>query len=294
MNNIETNDLETHLIECYLFVDDYLQSNPKVAGWRRSNNDDPDFTDAEVIVIALMQGYFRTDTLKRTYQLVIANTEGAFPDRAGYKQWIRRLQRLPDPVGRLVRAAALRGLAGEGQKLYAADSLPIPLCEAARHGRARLLAEDGAKFGVKASGDWFYGFKIHALIHQPTQMVITAMLLPGNRSDQVAARALARSTSGGVFLADEGYRGDDLFDWLYDQAQTLRVMPSDDPSEGHSAVSQARQQAESSFSGLLRRFSDRVYARSWHGLWTSLLLKVLHFNLERAGIVSQPVESTRD
>lgn len=294
MSNIETSDLETHLLECYLFVDDYLHSNPKVAAWRRSNNDDPDFTDAEVIVIALMQGYFRTDTLKRTYQLVIANTEGAFPDRAGYKQWIRRLQRLPDQVGRLVRAAALRGLAGEGQKLYAADSLPIPLCEAARHGRARLLAEDGAKFGVKASGDWFYGFKIHALIHQPTQMVITAMLLPGNRSDQVAARALARSTSGGILLADEGYRGGDLFDWLYDQAQTLRVMPSDDPSEGHSAVSQARQQAESSFSGPWRRFSDRVYARSWHGLWTSLLLKVLHFNLERAGIVSQPVESTRD
>lgn len=143
-----------------------------MAAWRRSNNDDPDFTDTEVIVIALMQGYFRTDTLKRTYQLVIASTEGAFPNRAGYKQWIRRLQRLPDQVGRLVRAAALRGLAGEGRTLYAADSLPIPLCEAARHGRARLLAEDGAKFEVKASGDWFYGFKIHALIHQPTQKEI--------------------------------------------------------------------------------------------------------------------------
>jgi hypothetical protein len=56
LNNIEPNDLETHLLECYLFDDDYLQSNPKVAGWRRSNNDDPDFADAEVIVIALMQG----------------------------------------------------------------------------------------------------------------------------------------------------------------------------------------------------------------------------------------------
>ena len=294
MDNIETSDLETHLLECYLFVDDCLQSHPKVAGWRRSNNDDPDFTDAEVIVIALMQGYFRTDTLKRTYELVVANAKTAFPDRAGYKQWIRRLQRLPDQVGRLVRAAALRGLAGDGQKLYAADSLPIPLCDPARHGRARLLGEDGAKFGVNASGDWFYGFKIHALIHQPTRIVLTAMLLPGNRSDQVAARALAQSTSGGVLLADEGYRGGDLFDWLYEEAQVLRVMPSDDPYEGHSAVSQARQQAESSFSGLWRRFSNRVYARSWHGLWTSLLLKVLHFNLREADIISPPVDSTRD
>ena len=91
-----------------------------------------------------MQGYFRTDTLKRPYELVVVNAGRAFPDRAGYKPWTRRLQRLPDQVGRLVRAAALRGRAGEGQALYAADSLPIPLCEA-RHGRARLLAEDGAK-----------------------------------------------------------------------------------------------------------------------------------------------------
>jgi hypothetical protein len=30
----------------------------------------------------------------------------------------------------------------------------------------------------------------------------------------------------------------------------------------------------------------RVYSRSWHGLWTSLLLRTLHFNLEQAGIVS--------
>ena len=41
-----------HLIECYQFVDDYLQSHPKVASWRRSNNSDPDITNAEVIVIA--------------------------------------------------------------------------------------------------------------------------------------------------------------------------------------------------------------------------------------------------
>ena len=132
MSNIEISDLKPHLLECYLFIDDYLQSHPKVAAWRRSGSGDPDFTDAEVIAGAPTGGYFRTDTPERTYQLVIANTEGAFPDRAGYKQWIRRLRRLPDQVGRLVRAAALRGLAGEGQTLYATDSLPIPLCRLAR------------------------------------------------------------------------------------------------------------------------------------------------------------------
>ncbi len=74
----------------------------------------------------------------------------------------------------------------------------------------------------------------------------------------------------------------------------LRVMPSDGSTDGHSAISRAIRQAESIFSGLRRRFSDRAYARSWPGIQASLLLKVLHFNLERAGIVSQPADSTRD
>jgi hypothetical protein len=63
-------------------------------------------------------------------------------------------------------------------------------------------------------------------------------------------------------------------------------MPSDEDVLGFSTVSQVRQRIESSFSGLWRRFVDRVYARSWPGLWTSLLLKTLHFNMERAGLIA--------
>jgi hypothetical protein len=99
-------NLQHRLVECYVFIDDYLQAHPDVADWRRSNNDEPDFTDAEVLTIALMQGYFRTDTLKRTYQLVSQNTPKAFPERPDYKQWIRRLNKLTDLIGQLVRAAA--------------------------------------------------------------------------------------------------------------------------------------------------------------------------------------------
>ena len=84
----------------------------------------------------------------------------------------------------------------------------------------------------------------------------------------------------------EGYSGEETFDWLYDEAQTLRVMPSDEGKEGLSAVSQVRQRIESSFSELWRRFADRIYSRSWHGLWTNLLLKILEFNMERAGIIA--------
>jgi hypothetical protein len=96
-------------------------------------------------------------------------------------------------------------------------------------------------------------------------------------------------------LVYKGYRGSDFFDWLYEEVQTLRVMPSDGSTDGHSAISRARQQAESNFfeplAPVLRPDLCPVLARA---LWTSLLLKVLHFNLERAGIVSQSADSTRD
>jgi hypothetical protein len=277
-------NLQHRLVECYVFVDDYLQAHPDLAAWRRSNNDNPDFTDAEVITIALMQGYFRTDTLKRTYQLVSKNAPEAFPGRAGYKQWVRRLNKLTDLVGRLARAAALQAMATNLRRLYVVDSLPIPLCQPVRHGRVRLLSEDGAYFGRSAKG-WFFGFQIHALVHQPTGVVVTAMLLPGNWDDRRAVRALALSTGGGVLLGDQGYSGGETFDWLYEEAQALRVMLSDEDKEGLSAISQVRQRIDSSFSSLWRRFADRVYSRSWQGLWTSLLVKILGFNMERAGIV---------
>ena len=117
------------------------------------------------------------------------------------------------------------------------------------------------------------------------------MLLPGNWDDRRAVQALALSIGGGVLLGDQGYSGEETFDWLYfnwlyDEAQTLRVMPSDEGEPELSAVSQARQRIESSFSSLWRRFTDRVYSRSWRGLWTTLLLKILDFNMERAGIIT--------
>jgi hypothetical protein len=59
---------------------------------------------------------------------------------------MRRLSRLTELVGHLVRAAALRALADSYVRLYVADSLPNPMCRPLRHGRVRLLCEDRAYF----------------------------------------------------------------------------------------------------------------------------------------------------
>ena len=92
-------DQMTHL---YVFVDDFLKARPALASWRRSPNNTPTFSDAEVITVALMQGCFQVATLKQTYRLVANNFRVAFPHLPSYSQWLARFHALAPLTGRLI------------------------------------------------------------------------------------------------------------------------------------------------------------------------------------------------
>jgi hypothetical protein len=55
------------LTELYVFVDDFLTAHPALAQWRQSPHDTPDFADAEVLTLALLQGCWGVASLKQTY-----------------------------------------------------------------------------------------------------------------------------------------------------------------------------------------------------------------------------------
>ena len=274
------------MVRIYVFVDDYLKAHPAQAAWRRSPNAAPAFTDAEVITVALLQGAFGCATLKRTHQLVAANWRAAFPRLCGYGQWLARLHRLAGLLGQLIQAAL--GLCGLSGRLYILDGLPIRVCKSIRHGRVRLLREDGAYFG-KSSAGWFFGFRLHALVHH-SGLIVSAVLTPANFDEREAALALCLSVDGGVVLGDLGYRSrrDWLGEALAEEADMLLVHPADaggKASPRRALVSSVRERVETSFSGLWRRFTDRTLSRSWQGLWSTLKLKMLHFNLCQAGLL---------
>ena len=71
--------IKEQLTVLYVTIADFFDNHPAMANWRESNNSKPEFTDAEVHTIAMMQQYFRTPTLKRTFLLVLANDTRAFP-----------------------------------------------------------------------------------------------------------------------------------------------------------------------------------------------------------------------
>jgi len=273
--------VEHQMTEIYCFVDEFLQTHPALAHWRRSSHAQPQFSDAEVLTIALLQGVLAVATLKQTDRLVARNWRRAFPALPSYTQWVARLHHLGAQIGRVL--AATCGHVPTAARLYRIDSKPIPLCAPIRHGRVRLLREEGAYFG-KTSKGWFFGFKLHLLRHISGR-VLNILLTPGNLDDRDPALALMQTVDGGVTLGDLGYRGLECANSLAEEAAML-LITRDRVPEHKFLLSQVRQGIEPTFSQLGWQFVDRVFSRSWRGLWNTIQLKVLFYNLVHAGIVT--------
>jgi hypothetical protein len=269
------------MIESYCFVDEFLKAHPALGHWRRSPHAQPRFSEAEVLTLALLQGALEVATLKQTYRLIARNWRAAFPYLPSYKQWLNRLHcLLPQVSGLLATTCAHPPTAA---RLYLVDSKPIPLCESIRHGRVRLLRDEGAYFG-KTSKGWFFGFKLHLLRHISGR-VMNLILTPGNWDDRDPALALVQSVDGGILLGDLGYRGPDCATRLAEDAEMLLITRDQVPAQKF-LLSQVRQGIETTFSQLWWKFVDRVFSRSWQGLWNTIQLKVLYYNLVHAGFVS--------
>jgi transposase len=264
----------------YFFVDEFFAKHPAAARRRRSNHQ-PRFTDAEVLTIALMQGYFGCATLKRAYLLVRANHAGAFPRLCSYQQWLARLHCLSRQMEQMALSLPVPLAADEG--LYLVDAQPLPLCHPLRHGRVINLRQDGAYFG-KTSKGWFFGFKLHVVTTAQGHLV-AALLTPGNWPDQAALSALLKfAPEGSICLGDLAYRGTKLQDDWYAEG-VLLLTKADAPPAQEALLCTVRQRVETTFSQLWERFVTRIYARSWLGLYSSTQLKMLDFALSHAGYI---------
>lgn len=262
------------LCEIYCFVDDFLKQHPQVSNWRRSNNRHPALSDAEVLTIALMQTEFGAESLRKTFVLIEANFAAEFPALCGYKQFIRRLHRLTPIARKLFETTA----SFYRSEVFLIDAKPIPLCQAARHRRVRLLRDDGAYFG-KTSKGWFFGFKLHVLA-TCEKKICNVVLTPANYADRTVAEALTEFLDHRIVIGDLGYRGEKLQNELLEENNCL-LITKQDARRRNRRLPPVRQRIEAGFSILWHHFIDRVFSRSWLGLWNTILLKLLFFNLFR-------------
>jgi hypothetical protein len=114
---------------------------------------------------------------------------------------------------------------------------------------------------------------------------VNAVLTPGNWDERAPALTLLLGVAGGITLGDLGYRGKARAEEWSEEAEMLVLTRADAPEKKH-LLAQVRQGIETSFSQLWHRFIDRVFSRSWRGLWNTVQLKLIHYNLCHAGVLS--------
>lgn len=284
-NTFPAMNVSDAMLSAYVYIDDFLKARPGLTLWRESPNDAPAFTDAEVLTLALMQPVLGHATLAQSYRLITGEYPDCFPNVVSYKQLVRRLGRIGELAGALFEQVTSR--LGLDKRYLLCDSKPIPVCKPLRHGRVRLLREEGATF-TKASGGWYFGFCLHMLTDAEGRP-LNAMLLPAFINDRHALPELASVVAGGrLVIADHGYSGLDYARDVEEATGLFLCCTTDLKKEERRPLSALRQRIETTFACLCERFIDRVRPRSFAGLWNSIRIKLLHHNMVLAGIL-QPL-----
>jgi hypothetical protein len=279
-------DKEDKLIEVYLYVCQEYETNLQFYCQRFSNNDQPEFTDQEIMTIYLFViNQEQRFKIKQIYQFAQEYLFTWFPKLPSYSAFNNRLNQLSE---------AFRHLTGllfdqfkpadcsENESLL--DSLPIITCSGKRSGK--VAPEITAKGYCSTKSMFYYGLKLHSLAFRrnnqlpfPEQLLIT----PASENDLNVFKQAWSSIENRTFYGDKIYLNEEFFALVQNNYNSVMLTPvkgiknqsiwemqfskaSDDLFSV--AVSKCRQPIESFFNWLIEKtdFQRASKVRSTKGL----------------------------
>jgi len=285
--------LEDLFITVYCFVEEsYRLQFADPSSLRQSTNNQPTFTDAEIITLALVGELQGEESQRAWHGKVKKSWRGLFPHLCDRTRYGRRLRRLRVPMAHLQQHLCF--LLGASLDRYrVVDSFPLHLCHPQRVNGSTRPFEYAASVGYCASKkEHYYGVTIQLLCDLrgiPTFLVAT----PAHAHDLVGFEALMQElaqaglTDLALFVvADKGYVGKDFIQQMKALYGTdLMPIPRHyDKDLPVSAVSRLLQKSRRQIETTVGQFADQMHiewtrARSLKGLMTSLVAKITAFNL---------------
>jgi len=278
--------MDTHytLIRIYLFVCRHYQGRLAATTQRQSNNDQPDFTDEEVLTIYLFGLFKNRETVSDIHEYAVDHFSDWFPDLPSYQSYNRRLNRLSAVFSPLIEKV-LQEIDGERARktiLRIADSMPIMVSKGQRASQARVASKQIADVGYCSSKDTFYhGGKLHVVAERrdgklpvPKRIGLT----PASENDLKALRRVLPTIENGILCGDKAYCDGPLKKQLAEDQNLDLLTPikKDKGQETLSAanrlysesVSRLRQPIESLFNWIDEKtgIQDASKVRSYQGL----------------------------
>ena len=157
-------DWQIRLITLYVYVDGELDKDLWTFCQRLTNNNAPEFTDAEVAAIFLhgiMEKRFEITTI---YDFARNHLSDWFPKLPSYPAFVSRINKLCNVFPALIQCV-LNDFAGtdliRGIRLI--DSFPVIMAGAKRSSNAKVAAGFANKGYCASKGIWYYGVKVHIL-----------------------------------------------------------------------------------------------------------------------------------
>jgi hypothetical protein len=169
-------------------------------------------SEVMTIVIAFHGSGYRT--FKDFYkQKVLADWRDAFPNLVSYGRFV---ELMPWSFMALVSFLNTRCL-GEVTGISFIDSTSVAVCHVKR-AKAHRTFQGLAGWG-KSSVGWYFGFKLHLIINDKSQLLAVA-LTPGNTDDRKPVPEMTQDLVGKLF-GDRGYISQALFESLFERGLEL-------------------------------------------------------------------------
>jgi hypothetical protein len=286
--------LSTKLVEIYFFVCETFEKDLKFSCQRFTNNNNPAFTDQEIMTIYLFViSQEKRFQVKEIYRFANDYLLSWFPKLPSYAAFNNRLNRLSEAFKRLTS-----NLLEDYQPIDCVlqesllDSMPIITAHGKRVGKVAPELTDKGFCSTKSM--YYYGVKLHALgfrrhnqLPFPEQLLIT----PASENDLNVFRNAWSSIENRTFYGDKIYHNVEYFDHLVQSQNTVMLTPVkaiknqsewekkfDKASNDlfNRAVSSVRQPIESFFNWLIEKtdFQRANKVRSAKGLMVHIFGKL--------------------
>lgn len=262
---------ELKLIAIYLYICDIYDSELKFLCQRFSNNNQPEFTDQEVLTIYLYVMHTEQRLkIKQIHGFASDYLRSWFPLLPSYEAFIMRINRLSEAF-RHFACVLLTGNCPADCQLDTSllDSLPIITCSGKR--KALVAKELTDKGYCSTKSMYYYGLKLHALAyHRPKHLPFpeSIILTPASENDLNAYKQNWSAIINRTFYGDKIYNDAEFFKNIKENNNSTMLTPIKEikgmpENLKHlykafndlfsTAVSKVRQPIESLFSWLIEK-----------------------------------------
>lgn len=208
---------DVKLIALYFYVSERYEEELKYCCQRFSNNDEPLFSDAEVLTIYLYcLEQEQRQQVKQIYSYCRDHLLSWFPRLPSYQAFNHRINRLSEVLRRLSEDLLEQASPPDReQQPSLVDSLPIMTYRGAGHGQ--VAPEIATKGYCSTKRQYYYGVKLHALgFHRKGTLPLLegVVLSSADENDLTIFKEHFSDLDHRTFLGDKIYYNEPWFAWL--------------------------------------------------------------------------------